>query len=112
MRRSMRRWLGAEVGALVRGRNLMMAGAGVAIGGTLAMGRVAVPRELLLAILAAACLGAAGNAANDLWDVEADRINKPHRPLPSGAVPHDVAVAVGGVAGGLGLLLAWLAGRT
>jgi len=108
----MRRWLGAEVGALVRGRNLMMAGAGVAIGGTLAMGRVAVPRELLLAILSAACLGAAGNAANDLWDVAADRINKPHRPLPSGAVPHDVAVTVGGVAGGLGLLLAWLAGRT
>jgi geranylgeranylglycerol-phosphate geranylgeranyltransferase len=108
----MARWLGAEVGALVRGRNLVMAAAGVAIGGTLAMGRVALPRELVLAMLSAVGLGAAGNAANDLWDVEADRINKPHRPLPSGALSREVAVAVGGVAGGAGLLLAWLAGRT
>ncbi|MGD0484704.1 MAG: UbiA family prenyltransferase [Gemmatimonadales bacterium] len=108
----MTRSLGAEVGALVRGRNLVMAAAGVAIGGTLAMGRVALPRELVLAMLSAAGLGAAGNAANDLWDVEADRINKPHRPLPSGALSREAAVAVGGVAGGAGLLLAWLAGRT
>jgi geranylgeranylglycerol-phosphate geranylgeranyltransferase len=108
----MARWLGAEVGALVRGRNLVMAAAGVAIGGTLALGRVALPRELVLAILSAAGLGAAGNAANDLWDVEADRINKPHRPLPSGALTREMAVAVGGIAGGAGLLLAWLAGRT
>ena len=108
----MARWLGAEVGALVRGRNLVMAAAGVAIGGTLAMGRVGLPRELVLAMLAAVGLGAAGNAANDLWDVEADRINKPHRPLPSGALSREMAVAVGGVAGGAGLLLAWLAGRT
>ena len=108
----MRRWLGAEVGALVRGRNLAMAAAGVAIGGTLAMGRVALPRELVLAMLSAIGLGAAGNAANDLWDVEADRINKPHRPLPSGALSREVAVVVGGTAGGAGLLLGWLAGRT
>ncbi len=102
----------ADVAALVRGRNLLIAAAGVAVGGTLAMGRVALPRELLLAMLSAAALGAAGNVANDLWDVEADRVNKPHRPLPSGAVPSGVAVAVGGVAGGLGLVLAWLAGWT
>jgi geranylgeranylglycerol-phosphate geranylgeranyltransferase len=57
-------------------------------------------------------LGAAGNCANDLWDVEADRINKPQRPLASGSVSPDVAAAVGGVAGGVGLLLAWLAGAT
>jgi geranylgeranylglycerol-phosphate geranylgeranyltransferase len=103
---------GAELGALVRGRNLLIAAAGVAIGGVLAMGRVAGPRELVLALLSAACLGAAGNAANDLWDIEADRVNKPHRPLASGALSRDLAVAVGGAAGGLGLLLAWLAGST
>jgi geranylgeranylglycerol-phosphate geranylgeranyltransferase len=102
----------ADIGALARGRNLLIAAAGVAVGGTLAMGRVALPRELALAMLSAIGLGAAGNVANDLWDVDADRINKPHRPLPRGAVSRDVAVAVGGLAGGLGLLLAWLAGRT
>jgi geranylgeranylglycerol-phosphate geranylgeranyltransferase len=104
-----RSWV-AELVALVRGRNLLMAAAGVAVGGTLALGRVAVPRELGLAMLSAMLLGAAGNAAYDLWDVAADRINKPLRPLASGALSSDVAALVGGVAGGLGLLLAWLAG--
>jgi geranylgeranylglycerol-phosphate geranylgeranyltransferase len=108
----MRRSSAAEIGTLVRGRNLLIAAAAVAIGGVLALGRVAVPRELVLAMLSAAGLGAAGNAANDLWDVAADRVNKPRRPLPSGALSREVAVAVGGAAGGLGLLLAWLAGPT
>jgi geranylgeranylglycerol-phosphate geranylgeranyltransferase len=106
-----RSWV-AELVALVRGRNLLMAAAGVAVGGTLALGRVAVPRELTLAMLSAMLLGAAGNTANDLWDVPADRINKPARPLVSGALSSDAAAVVGGVAGGLGLLLAWLAGAT
>ena len=106
-----RSWV-AELVALVRGRNLLIAAAGVAVGGTLALGRIAVPRELALAMLSAMLLGAAGNAANDLWDVEADRINKPLRPLVSGALSSDVAALLGGVAGGLGLLFAWLAGTT
>ncbi len=101
-----------ELGTLVRGRNLLIAAAGVAVGGVLALGRVALPRVLALAILSAMGLGAAGNVANDLWDVEADRVNRPERPLPAGTLAPGVAVAVGGVAGGLGLLLAWLAGPT
>jgi geranylgeranylglycerol-phosphate geranylgeranyltransferase len=106
-----RSWV-ADLVALVRGRNLLMAAVGVAAGGTLALGRVVVTRELGLAMLSAMLLGAAGNTANDLWDVEADRVNKPLRPLASGALSSDVAALVGGLAGGLGLLLAWLAGAT
>ena len=106
MRRS---WV-AEVAALVRGRNLLIAAAGVAIGGALAMGRVAFPRDLVWAILSAVGLGALGNAANDLWDVEADRVNKPLRPLASGALPSGAALWVGGLCGGAGLACAWLAG--
>jgi len=102
----------AEVGALVRGRNLLIAAAGVAIGGVLALGRVWLPRELVLAVLSAMGLGAAGNTANDLWDVEADRVNRPLRSLASGALSRGAAVAIGGLAGGIGLVLAWLAGRT
>jgi len=101
-----------ELGTLVRGRNLLIAAAGVAVGGVLALGEVALPRELVLALLSAAGLGAAGNVANDLWDVEADRVNRPQRPLPAGTVTRNAAVVVAGIAGGLGLLLAWLAGRT
>ena len=102
----------AEVVTLVRGRNLLLAAAGVAIGGALTLGRVAFPRELVLAMLSAMGLGAAGNTANDLWDVAADRVNKPLRPLVSGALSRDAALWIGGVAGGLGLLCAWLAGPT
>lgn len=102
----------AEVVTLVRGRNLLLAAAGVAIGGALTLGRVALPRELVLAMLSAIGLGAVGNTANDLWDVEADRVNKPLRPLVSGALSRGAALWIGGVAGGLGLLCAWLAGPT
>jgi len=102
----------ADLVTLVRGRNLLLAAAGVTIGGALTLGRVAVPRELALALLSAMGLGAAGNTANDLWDVEADRVNKPLRPLVSGALSREVALWIGGVAGGLGLLCAWLAGPT
>jgi geranylgeranylglycerol-phosphate geranylgeranyltransferase len=102
----------AEVVTLVRGRNLLLAAAGVAIGGALTLGRVAFPGELVLALLSAMGLGAAGNTANDLWDVEADRVNKPLRPLVSGALSRGAALWIGGSAGGLGLLCAWLAGPT
>ncbi len=101
-----------EIGTLVRGRNLLIAAAGVLVGGTLALGEVALPRDLVFALLSAIGLGAAGNVANDLWDVEADRVNRPERPLAAGSLSPGLASAVGGVAGGLGLLLAWFAGRT
>src|SRR5438067_10151290 len=37
-----------------------------------------------LAVVAAAVLNAASNGLNQICDLENDRINKPHRPLPSG----------------------------
>jgi len=37
-----------------------------------------------LAVLAAAVLNAASNGLNQICDLENDRINKPHRPLPTG----------------------------
>ena len=41
------------------------------------------PWTLLAAVAIAA---AAGNTINDIYDIDIDRINKPRRPLPSGAV--------------------------
>ena len=38
------------------------------------------------AALAAALVGGAGNAFNDLCDIEIDRVNRPARPLPAGLV--------------------------
>lgn len=40
--------------------------------------------DVALAVLAAAVLNAASNGLNQICDLENDRINKPHRPLPSG----------------------------
>jgi geranylgeranylglycerol-phosphate geranylgeranyltransferase len=93
--------------SIVRPRNLVMAAAGVAVGGFLALGRFAIPAALWWALASAIGLGAAGNTANDLFDVEADRINRPLRPLVSGAISRQAAVVVAGVAGGLGLWAAW-----
>src|SRR4026209_2362983 len=38
----------------------------------------------LIGLLMAAVLNAASNALNQIYDLDIDRINKPHRPLPSG----------------------------
>jgi len=43
-----------------------------------------VPHHVLLAVLAAGVLNAASNGINQICDFENDRVNKPHRPLPSG----------------------------
>jgi len=52
-----------------------------------AMAGAGFPRPVaLLCALAAALLNGAANAANQCFDVEIDRINKPGRPLPSGRV--------------------------
>ena len=101
----------AEIAALVRLPNLLLSAAGVAIGGFLAMGTVTFPHALRLAMLSAIGLGAAGNVANDLADRDIDAINRPNRPLPSGAVSPNVAIALGGILGGLGLLAAWMVDR-
>jgi 4-hydroxybenzoate polyprenyltransferase len=44
------------------------------------------PLHVTLAVLAAGVLNAASNALNQICDITNDRINKPRRPLPSGAL--------------------------
>jgi len=41
---------------------------------------------LLWGVLAYIFLAAAGNVINDIYDLEVDKINRPHRPLPSGRI--------------------------
>lgn len=100
----------ASAAELVRLRNLLMAAAGVAVGAVLVWGRVRLPPELAWAMASAAALGAAGNVANDLADLDADRINRPRRPLVSGVVSRPAALLIGGLAGGFGLFAAWWVG--
>ena len=83
---------------LQRASNLLIAGAGVIAGGWIALGELAAPKLLGFAAVSAIGLGAAGNVANDLQDVAADRVNRPDkRPIAAGRVSRSTAH-----------LLAWL----
>ncbi|MFO7841586.1 MAG: geranylgeranylglycerol-phosphate geranylgeranyltransferase [Fidelibacterota bacterium] len=42
--------------------------------------------RVLLAVICVVFITAGGNALNDIYDVEIDRINKPKRPLPAGLI--------------------------
>lgn len=94
---------------LLRPLNVVMIVVGVLLGGVLSGGAEAVQgttgARLLRAALAAALIGGAGNVSNDVFDLEADRINRPGRPLPRGQVGPLLAkqLAALGMAGGLAL---------
>jgi len=95
-----------DVLRLVRAHNLVVAAAGVLAGGWIALGVLATPKLLLFAAVAAVGLGAAGNAANDIWDADADRVNRrpDERPLAAGHLSRGTAdlCVVGGILLGLG----------
>ncbi len=74
---------------LARPINCVMSAVGVAAGGLVAVGSAAwggFAGPLVYAALAAALSTAGGNALNDLFDRETDRVNHPDRPLVTGAV--------------------------
>ncbi len=62
------------------------AGICVIVGELLALGRFPSINDLLLGFFSVFFLSAAALILNDYFDVEADRINAPHRPIPSGQV--------------------------
>jgi geranylgeranylglycerol-phosphate geranylgeranyltransferase len=84
--------------ALGRFHNASMTAVAVGLGywlsGALAEGRI-VPMFLLAA--AAVFATAFGNAVNDITDIAADRINRPGRPLPSGALSAAESAVFAGV---------------
>ncbi len=77
---------------LIRAPNLLIAAAGVLAGGWIALGRIALPTDLLFAAISGLALGAVGNTWNDIRDVAADRVNRPGaRPLATGQLSRGVA---------------------
>ncbi len=88
---------------LLRPLNCCITAASVLIG-AVAGGAVPPPPPVWFAVLAAALVTGAGNAFNDLRDLEIDRINRPRRPLPSGRLtPRRAALAAAAsAAAGLG----------
>lgn len=45
-----------------------------------------IATDILAGALMAACMNGFSNGINQIFDVEVDRINKPHRPLPAGTM--------------------------
>ena len=64
--------------------------------------------SLLAASLSAALATVASNAWNQVFDLEVDRVNKPHRPLPAGLLTTFVAQRIGHVSAAAALGLAAL----
>jgi len=95
-----------DVLRLVRAHNLVVAAAGVLAGGWIALGAIATPKLLVFAAAAAVAFGAAGNAVNDIWDTDADRVNRRpgERPLAGGRLSRGTAdlCVVGGTLLGVG----------
>ena len=93
--------------ALVRWRNAAMSAGGVVAGAWWSAGRLTT--HVALAAVAAIVLTAVANSANDLADIEIDRVAHPRRPLPSGAIsPRSAArfaVACSAIALGLTALI-------
>ncbi len=57
-------------------------------------GRFEPPGEFLLVLLASACLYFAGMVLNDLFDMPRDAVERPDRPLPSGAISSRAAATL------------------
>lgn len=91
---------------LIRPLNCLLAGVAVLIGAMVALGRWDVPGRVALLAFAVAAFGAAGgNAVNDYFDREIDRINRPQRPIPSGRISPSEALMIAQAMFVLGVVL-------
>jgi geranylgeranylglycerol-phosphate geranylgeranyltransferase len=70
---------------IIRPVNCVITFLSVLVGAWIGKG-VLVLHHVLLAGIVGFCVCAFGNVINDLYDIEIDRINNPHRPLPAGQV--------------------------
>ncbi|MFB6124953.1 MAG: geranylgeranylglycerol-phosphate geranylgeranyltransferase [Halanaeroarchaeum sp.] len=82
---------------LSRPLNAVAAGVLTFVGAFVAGGALATPIRAGAAVFATVLATAAGNAINDYFDREIDRINAPERPIPRGAVSPRLALAFSGV---------------
>lgn len=85
--------LGRGLVDLARPVNAAAAGVLTAIGAYVAGGAVEAPYAVGAAVAATVLATAAGNAVNDYFDREVDRINQPDRAIPRGAVSPRGALA-------------------
>jgi geranylgeranylglycerol-phosphate geranylgeranyltransferase len=95
---------------LLRPKNCLMAAFAVLIGSFLylKLDLLLVWTPVAYAMLAAFLITGAGNGINDYFDVQADKVNRPKRPIPSGRVSRKGALAFSIILFVLGISLAAL----
>lgn len=97
---------------LIRPINFVITGASIYVSCLLAGGTQSQFLAMLFASLGGAFIGGGGMVINDVFDIEIDRINKPNRPLPSGAIDKfDALMFYGGISGA-GLIMSAYSTRT
>jgi len=82
---------------LTRPGNAVAAGVLTFTGAFVAGNALSLPFAVVAAVVATVCATGAGNAVNDYFDREIDRVNRPDRPIPRGAVSPRGALAFSGV---------------
>jgi geranylgeranylglycerol-phosphate geranylgeranyltransferase len=89
---------------IIRPSNCLLAAFAVLVGFLLV---VPEPNALLIfAIVSAFLICGAGIVMNDVFDVEMDRVNAPHRPIPAGVITRQHAVLYATLLFAVGLVLA------
>jgi geranylgeranylglycerol-phosphate geranylgeranyltransferase len=88
--------------------NCLMTAVAIFVGGLIVSPTIVVfsAEKIWVAMLAGFLISGAGNAINDYVDVEADKINRPKRPIPSGRVSKKSALAFSVILFLIGIFLA------
>src|SRR5215470_5129917 len=83
--------------SIIRPPNCLMIGLAVIVGEAISLGGLPQFIPAVLGFGTAALMMAGTMVLNDIYDVDADRLNSPGRPIPSGKVPVKTAyyLAVG-----------------
>jgi len=79
---------------LIRPPNTIMIGLAVVIGEAIGLGRLPGISEAVLGFLTASLMMAGTMVANDVYDIEIDKVNSPQRPLAFGTVKSRNAVVL------------------
>jgi len=87
---------------IIRPRNAVMTALAVSLGFWIAQSRLPLV-SLALLVISAVCAVGYGNIVNDINDAEADKINHPRRPLPSGEISINAARILAALLAGIAL---------
>ena len=93
---------------ITRPHNCILAGIVGVLGSIVAVGHFPGPLKSLLVFLVVTLGCAGGNTINDYFDYEIDKINRPERPLPRGAISRKVALYYSMLLFAVGLALAYM----